>query len=136
MRLRGAKSALLGGGHTGPERSMGRRGCRNRGDIMDRHKLGKLILTSLAWPSGGRITAASTAGGLPRVVGEPAVLQGESMDAARRQLPIAYAVGGGAAGGAVLDARQTEELLLTGAQTPLGPAELIHLRCGPWDAPA
>src|SRR5438132_5454148 len=129
MRLRGAKSALLGGGHTGPERSMGRRGCRNRGDIMDRHKLGKLIPTSLAWPSGGRITAASTAGGLPRVVGEPAVLQGESMDAARRQLPIAYAVGGGAAGGVVLDARQSEEFILTVRRRWLGVSRCSSM-CG------
>jgi len=101
---------------------------------MDRHKLGKLILTSLAWPSGGRITAASTAGGLPRVVGEPAVLQGESMDAARRQLPIAYAVGGGAAGGVVLDARQSEEFILTVRRRWLGLAVLIDLRFAVWEA--
>jgi len=56
------------------------------------------------------------------------------MDAARRQLPIAYAVGGGAAGGVVLDARQTEEFILTVAQTLLGLAVLIDLRFAVWEA--
>ncbi|WP_407792026.1 sodium:proton exchanger (plasmid) [Streptomyces sp. L7] len=43
-------------------------------------------------------------------------------------LPIAYYLGGGAAAGLPLDARQTEELVLTTAQTILGIAVLTNLR--------
>ena len=49
-------------------------------------------------------------------------------------LPVAYAIGGGAAGGIVLDARQTEEFILTTAQTLLGLAVLIDLRFALWEA--
>jgi cation:H+ antiporter len=49
-------------------------------------------------------------------------------------LPVAYAVGGGAAGGIVLDARQTEEFVLTAAQTLMGLAVLIDLRFALWEA--
>jgi len=49
-------------------------------------------------------------------------------------LPVAYAIGGGAAGGIVLDARQTEEFILTAAQTLLGLAVLIDLRFALWEA--
>lgn len=43
-------------------------------------------------------------------------------------LPIAYYLGGGSAGGLALDARQTEEFVLTAAQTVLGIAVLVNLR--------
>jgi cation:H+ antiporter len=43
-------------------------------------------------------------------------------------LPIAFAIGGGGSGGIVLDARQTEEFILTSAQTVLGFAVLADLR--------
>lgn len=43
-------------------------------------------------------------------------------------LPIAYYLGGGVAAGLPLDARQTEEFVLTTAQTVLGIAVLITLR--------
>jgi cation:H+ antiporter len=43
-------------------------------------------------------------------------------------LPLAFLVGGGAAGGIALDARQTEEFVLTAAQTLLGFAVLADLR--------
>jgi len=43
-------------------------------------------------------------------------------------LPVAYLVGGGAASGLVLDARQTEEFVLTAAQTMLGFAILADMR--------
>lgn len=43
-------------------------------------------------------------------------------------LPIAYYLGGGGAAGLPLDARQTEEFVLTTAQTVLGIAVLINLR--------
>lgn len=43
-------------------------------------------------------------------------------------LPIAYYLGGGHAAGLPLDARQTEEFVLTTAQTVLGIAVLINLR--------
>lgn len=43
-------------------------------------------------------------------------------------LPIAYYLGGGQAAGLPLDARQTEEFVLTTAQTVLGIAVLITLR--------
>jgi cation:H+ antiporter len=49
-------------------------------------------------------------------------------------LPVAYAIGGGAAGGIVLDARQTEEFILTSAQTLLGLAILVDLRFRVWEA--
>lgn len=43
-------------------------------------------------------------------------------------LPVAYQLGGGTAAGLPLDARQTEELVLTAAQTLLGVAILADLR--------
>jgi cation:H+ antiporter len=43
-------------------------------------------------------------------------------------IPIAYMIGGGGIGGIVMDARQTEEFLLTAAQTVLGFAVLANLR--------
>ena len=43
-------------------------------------------------------------------------------------IPIAYMIGGGGVGGIVMDARQTEEFLLTAAQTVLGFAVLANLR--------
>src|SRR5712671_301977 len=49
-------------------------------------------------------------------------------------LPVAYAIGGGVAGGIVLDARQTEEFILTAAQTLLGLAVLMDLRFALWEA--
>ena len=49
-------------------------------------------------------------------------------------LPIAYALGGGGAAGIVLDARQTEEFILTAAQTVLGFAVLADLRLQLWEA--
>ncbi len=49
-------------------------------------------------------------------------------------LPVAYAIGGGSAGGIVLDARQTEEFILTAARTLLGLAVLIDLRFALWEA--
>ncbi|TMA87020.1 MAG: sodium:proton exchanger [Deltaproteobacteria bacterium] len=48
-------------------------------------------------------------------------------------LPIAYAIGGGA-GGIALDARQTEEFILTAAQTVLGFAVLADLHLHLWEA--
>jgi cation:H+ antiporter len=51
-------------------------------------------------------------------------------------LPIAYAVGGGGAAGIALDARQTEEFILTAAQTVLGFAVLADLRLQVWEAVA
>src|SRR5207253_10603627 len=51
-------------------------------------------------------------------------------------LPVAFALGGGAPGGIVLDARQTEEFVLTAAQTILGLAILIDLRFSIWEAVA
>lgn len=49
-------------------------------------------------------------------------------------LPIAYAVGGGGARGIVLDARQTEEFILTAAQTALGFAALADLKMKVWES--
>ncbi|MBP2478353.1 cation:H+ antiporter [Crossiella equi] len=49
-------------------------------------------------------------------------------------LPVAYLIGGGGAGGLVLDARQTEEFLLTATQTLLGVAALLALRFPRWAA--
>ena len=49
-------------------------------------------------------------------------------------LPIAYALGGGGAEGIGLDPRQTEEFLLTAAQTVLGFAVLADLRLHVWEA--
>jgi cation:H+ antiporter len=43
-------------------------------------------------------------------------------------LPVAYAIGGGGAAGLLLDGRQTEEFLLTAAQTAMGFAMLADLR--------
>jgi cation:H+ antiporter len=51
-------------------------------------------------------------------------------------LPVAFALGGGHPGGIVLDARQTEEFVLTAAQTILGLAVLIDLRFALWEAAA
>jgi cation:H+ antiporter len=51
-------------------------------------------------------------------------------------LPIAFMVGGGAATGMVLDARQTEEFILTAAQTLLGFAVLLDLRLAVWESVA
>lgn len=48
-------------------------------------------------------------------------------------LPIAYLAGGGSAS-LVLDTRQTEEMLLTAAQTLMGVAILISLRFSRWSA--
>jgi cation:H+ antiporter len=45
-------------------------------------------------------------------------------------LPLAFMIGGGGAGGLVLDARQTEEFLLTATQAVLGFAVLANLRFG------
>jgi len=49
-------------------------------------------------------------------------------------LPIAYAIGGGGSEGIVLDARQTEEFILTAAQTVLGFAVLADLRLQIWES--
>lgn len=49
-------------------------------------------------------------------------------------LPIAYFMGGGSAGGLHLDARQTEEFLLTATQAALGVAVLLRLEFGRWEA--
>ena len=49
-------------------------------------------------------------------------------------LPIAYAIGGGGSGGIALDARQTEEFILTAAQTVLGFAVLADLRLHLWES--
>jgi cation:H+ antiporter len=49
-------------------------------------------------------------------------------------LPLAYMIGGGGSGGLVLDARQTEEFLLTAAQAVLGFAVLANLRFGTREA--
>ena len=43
-------------------------------------------------------------------------------------LPVAFALGGGGSGGLPLDARQTEEFILTSAQTAMGFAMLADLR--------
>jgi len=51
-------------------------------------------------------------------------------------LPIAYAIGGGGAEGIGLDGRQTEEFVLTAAQTVLGFAVLADLRLHVWEAGA
>ena len=51
-------------------------------------------------------------------------------------LPLAFVLGGGAAGGIVLDARQTEEFVLTAAQTLLGFAVLVDLRLAVWESVA
>lgn len=49
-------------------------------------------------------------------------------------LPLAYLLGGGGGGGLRLDARQTEEFLLTAAQAALGVAVLLKLTFGRWEA--
>jgi len=51
-------------------------------------------------------------------------------------LPLAYVAGGGSASGIALDARQTEEFILTAAQTVLGFAVLLDLRLAIWEAVA
>ena len=51
-------------------------------------------------------------------------------------LPVAFLAGGGAATGIVLDARQTEEFILTAAQTLLGFAVLVDLRLAVWESVA
>jgi cation:H+ antiporter len=49
-------------------------------------------------------------------------------------LPVAFMAGGGASSGLVLDARQTEEFILTAAQTILGFAVLVDLRLAIWES--
>src|ERR1700737_4030677 len=51
-------------------------------------------------------------------------------------LPLAFMIGGGPAAGIALDARQTEEFILTSAQTVLGFAVLIDLRLAIWESVA
>ena len=51
-------------------------------------------------------------------------------------LPVAFIAGGGPASGIVLDARQTEEMILTAAQTILGFAVLVDLRLALWECAA
>jgi cation:H+ antiporter len=51
-------------------------------------------------------------------------------------LPLAFIAGGGAASGIALDARQTEEFILTAAQTLLGFAMLVDLRLAIWESVA
>jgi len=49
-------------------------------------------------------------------------------------LPVAFMIGGGPASGLALDARQTEEFILTAAQTVLGFAVLVDLRLALWES--
>jgi len=49
-------------------------------------------------------------------------------------LPLAFLAGGGDAGGILLDARQTEEFILTATQTILGFAVLVDLRLARWES--
>jgi cation:H+ antiporter len=49
-------------------------------------------------------------------------------------LPVAFMIGGGSAAGIALDARQTEEFVLTAAQTILGFAVLVDLRLSLFEA--
>jgi cation:H+ antiporter len=49
-------------------------------------------------------------------------------------LPVAFVAGGGSAAGIALDARQTEEFILTAAQTVLGFAVLLDLRLAIWES--
>jgi cation:H+ antiporter len=49
-------------------------------------------------------------------------------------LPVAFQLGGGGFAGLPLDARQTEELVLTAAQTALGVAVVVDLRIGRGEA--
>ncbi|MFL5404588.1 MAG: hypothetical protein ACJ79O_01845 [Myxococcales bacterium] len=51
-------------------------------------------------------------------------------------LPLAFLAGGGPAAGIALDARQTEEFVLTTAQTILGFAVLLDLRLAIWESVA
>jgi len=51
-------------------------------------------------------------------------------------LPVAFMLGGGAASGIALDGRQTEEFILTAAQTILGFAVLVDLRLAIWESVA
>jgi len=48
-------------------------------------------------------------------------------------LPVAFLIGGGSAAGITLDARQTEEFVLTAAQTILGFAVLADLHLAVWE---
>jgi cation:H+ antiporter len=49
-------------------------------------------------------------------------------------LPLAFMIGGGSAAGIVLDARQSEEFILTATQTLLGFAVLVDLRLSVFEA--
>lgn len=49
-------------------------------------------------------------------------------------LPVAFIAGGGSVSGIALDARQTEEFVLTAAQTILGFAVLVDLRLAVWES--
>jgi cation:H+ antiporter len=49
-------------------------------------------------------------------------------------LPLAFLAGGGSAKGIALDARQTEEFILTAAQTVLGFAVLLDMRLAIWES--
>jgi cation:H+ antiporter len=49
-------------------------------------------------------------------------------------LPLAFLAGGGGVAGIALDARQTEEFILTAAQTLLGFAVLADLRLAIWES--
>ena len=49
-------------------------------------------------------------------------------------LPLAHMIGGGSASGIALDARQTEEFILTATQTLLGFAVLADLHLAVWEA--
>ena len=49
-------------------------------------------------------------------------------------LPLAFLAGGGSSTGIALDARQTEEFILTAAQTVLGFAVLLDLRLAVWES--
>jgi len=51
-------------------------------------------------------------------------------------LPVAFMIGGGSSAGIVLDARQTEEFILTATQTLLGFAVLVDLRLSRFEAVA
>jgi|SRR5438132_5014694 len=51
-------------------------------------------------------------------------------------LPVAFVIGSGSAAGIILDARQTEEFILTATQTLLGFAVLVDLRLSVFEAVA
>jgi len=69
-------------------------------------------------------------------LGHPPLLEGEQWTLLVGSLPLAFLVGGGPAAGIALDARQTEEFILTSAQTVLGFAVLIDLRLAIWESVA